>query len=284
MIEERVPLLEFGHEFILAEGGVEIDLVRHFRQREEADAQGPPILIPLDRAAISIAPGIRRIIVSAGIDDRPVEEIGARIMRIAVGVENIGRRELAGGDDEIVRLPRAGDLVRAVFDFLLRPAQADGKAAESALGLVIRLAPADLVRLAAREAGDTERIAEPEALIDLGIEVELDALPRADAGEQRRIERLAPHAAGVEAVRPAKWRGEGRVVLIDEGRLAVEAVPIRRAAVGRGGGVLRALGDALGLRAGGERKCNDQSAREQTKLLFHGDLSALRGSTTDGIA
>ncbi len=119
-------------------------------------------------------------------------------------------------------------MVGTVFDFLFRPAETDGEAPESARRLVIGVAPADFISLAAREAGDAQRVAQAETLVDLGIDIEFDAVPGADAGEQRRIEGLAAHAAGVEAVWPAERRGEAGVVLINHRRLAVEVVPIGR--------------------------------------------------------
>ena len=75
-------------------------------------------LVPLGGRAIGVAPGVGGIVERAGVDECPVHEVAARIMRVFVGVEDIGDAELADRDDEAVCGLRAGELVDVGVDFL----------------------------------------------------------------------------------------------------------------------------------------------------------------------
>ena len=64
-------------------------------------------------------------------------------------------------------------------------AKIDGLPDEIALCARVRIVEAELVGFAAREAGNAVRVGETMALIDLGVEPELRALPQPQAGEER---------------------------------------------------------------------------------------------------
>ena len=81
------------------------------REIEQAAAQGPVSLVPLGGGAVGVTPGVGGIVERAGVDQRPVHEILARILRIFVGIEHVGDRELADGDNQPVGGLRTGELI-----------------------------------------------------------------------------------------------------------------------------------------------------------------------------
>jgi hypothetical protein len=78
----------FVHDLKLVEA-IQLDGVGHDREIKQAATQRPRTLIPFGGRAIGIAPGVRRIVEGAGIDQRPVHEIAARIVRIRDGIEQV---------------------------------------------------------------------------------------------------------------------------------------------------------------------------------------------------
>src|SRR5262249_14185714 len=84
---------------------------------------------------------------------------------------------------------------------------------------------ADLVRLAAREPGEAEGVAEPEPLVDFRIDPDLRAFPEADAGIERDVPGL-PCLVRTEAVPAVVGRAERERVLPEEGGLSVQRQPI----------------------------------------------------------
>src|ERR1700722_6486418 len=93
--KELMALLDFGEELLLAKSWIETIGGRiagaagwRLRQIEDASAKGKPIPIKFRRRTIRVAPGIAGVVESACVDDRPVEEVGLRIVGIFVGIEN----------------------------------------------------------------------------------------------------------------------------------------------------------------------------------------------------
>ena len=190
-LDDRLELLELRIEF---------RTVRHDRQVEQARAHCPKAPIPFDGCAIGIAPRVRGVIEGAGIDDRPVHEVGAGIVRIFVGVENIADAKLADRDDDPVRGLRARELVDVGIDLLLFAAEIDRLPDEHAGNPCVGNRLADLVGFAAWKSGDAERAAQPEALVDLRIDPELRALPQLRARVKCHVPGFAS-LVGHEAVR-----------------------------------------------------------------------------------
>src|SRR5262249_23533670 len=96
LAEQVVSFLEFLVDLVLIEHPrIEGLAAWDLREVEQAGADRPPILIPLASRAVSEALRIGSIVKCSSINDRPVEEVIARIVRIAVRVENIHHRELA---------------------------------------------------------------------------------------------------------------------------------------------------------------------------------------------
>src|ERR1700728_112670 len=134
-----MSFLDFADQLELVECGIEIaaegtySAGRRCREIEDAAAQRPAALIPFGGRAIREAQGVGRIVERAGIDQRPVEEIGFGIVRIFVGVEYVDDRELPDGEHEAVRRLRAGELIDVGGDLLGVAAEIAGLAHEKTL-------------------------------------------------------------------------------------------------------------------------------------------------------
>ncbi len=125
----------------------------------------------------------------------------------------------------ISRLP--AQLIGGVGDVFLFAAEAKRLAEVIALHAKARKRRAALLRLAIGEAGEAERRVEAEALRQLGIEIELTALPQSPAEERRRCKGLSRLAAAGKAVGAFIGRANPRIGGRDEGGLGVN-VPVRR--------------------------------------------------------
>ncbi len=118
-------------------------------------------------------------------------------------------------------------------------AEIDGLAQEQPLELEVGRALADLVGLAAGEAGHAQGVGEAKALVDLRIDPDLGPSPGPHAAIEGEIEGLPPIGVGVQAVGPRIGRGEGRIGLFGQGGLRMkgpELGPIRRRGRFRRGG------------------------------------------------
>ena len=93
----------------------------------------------------------------------------ARVVSEVVLIEDVGDRELTDGHGDGVCRPRPAHLVGGVVDLIRLAAEIEGLAEEQSLQSEVGRRLADLVGFAAREAGDAERVAQPEALVDLGV-------------------------------------------------------------------------------------------------------------------
>ena len=142
-------------------------------------------------------------------------------MGIARGVEHIRDAEFSCRDDDAVGGLRTGKLVDVGVQLLGVAAEIDGLADEGAGNAEVRIAIADLVGLAAGKARQAERVAQAEALIDLGIDPQLRAVPEPPPEVERDVPGLA-RSIGIEAVGAAIGRVKGRRVLVDVGGLAVD--------------------------------------------------------------
>jgi len=162
-------------------------------------------------------------------------------MCVGIGVEDVGDRELSGGQHEIVRRARVTELVRVRLDILRLSAEIECLSGKEALEPEIGNRLSDLVGLAARKSGDPHRVAKTESLIDFRVRPGFGAFPEARAQIKRRIERLVAAAAGIEAVGSTVGRAEGRMVLFNEGCLPVHRPSLRggRLSAGIGAGLLR---------------------------------------------
>jgi hypothetical protein len=138
-------------------------------------------LRPFSCGANRVSPRVRRIVECRGVDDGPVQEINPGIVRIAVGVEDIDRRELADGYGHVVGRLCSPELIGARAERPGLAAKVETLPEEEAVQTEVRLCLADLVGFPTREAGYTEGGVKTEALVDLGIDAKRAAIPKPDA-------------------------------------------------------------------------------------------------------
>src|SRR5215470_16657776 len=77
-----VSMLPLRDDFELRENlRIELCAARDCRQIEQPEAESIPALIPLACNAIGVTPGVTGIIECSAVDDGPVQEVVARIVR-----------------------------------------------------------------------------------------------------------------------------------------------------------------------------------------------------------
>src|SRR5208283_5566850 len=138
-------------------------------------------LLPFERRALRIAPRIGGVVEGAHVDDGPVQEAVARVMRVAIIVEEVDDRIFADGEGQAVGVDRAAEQILSWIDRLAVAAEPDRLAHEIALEAKIGAGMADLVGLGAWKARDAQRVRKAIAFVDLGIDIGLAALPKAHA-------------------------------------------------------------------------------------------------------
>src|SRR5260370_28172008 len=98
-------------------------------------------------------------------------------MRVSIVVEEIADRKTPDDQGDAIDVALARQLVGPVGDVFLFAAETEGLFEVIALRPDFWIFGAGLLRLAVRKAGEAERAVEAKALRDLGVEVELAALP-----------------------------------------------------------------------------------------------------------
>jgi hypothetical protein len=84
-----VTPLDLTDQLKLTESRIKLCNVRDNRRIEHARAQSPLTFVPFDGTAVGKRPRIGGIIEGSGIDQRPIEEIVAGIVRVLVRIEDI---------------------------------------------------------------------------------------------------------------------------------------------------------------------------------------------------
>src|SRR5581483_5976845 len=115
-----------------------------------------------------------------------------------------------------------GELFHLAIDALAAAAAVPGLAQEQPRLVQLQVGTRGARDLAVREAAEAREARERHALRDLGIEVELAVLPRADPERRGRGERVAALALGAQAVLAGVGRVEGRLALPDVRGLAAD--------------------------------------------------------------
>src|ERR1700719_3822249 len=108
-------------------------------------------------------------------------------MRIGVGVEDIDDREFADGHRHIVGCLRSAELVGAGADQVAVSSEIEPLTEERPLQTEIRFGLPDLVSFSTRKSRCAQGVAQAEALVDLGIDVERAAIPDSNTGEKRQV-------------------------------------------------------------------------------------------------
>lgn len=161
-------MLDLAHELILAEARVDQLAIGHVRGQERARAGDKPALIQLYRAPGSVAPCVGGVIERTCLNNRPIEEIVTRIVRIDILVEDVATGEFANRNDNPICRARPRELVQVRVEALRLATEVDCLSDEKAVQAEVRRLRADFVRLAAEESRDADRVRQAEALIDLG--------------------------------------------------------------------------------------------------------------------
>ena len=172
------------------------------------------------------APRVGGIVEHTHVDDGPVHEAVAPVMRVAIVVEDVDDRKFADREGQAIGVDRAAEQILARVDRLALAAEPDRLAREIALEAHIGPRVADLVGLGAWKAREPQRAREAIALVDLGIDVSFAALPQAHAEIARGRVGRADLAVRRQAVLPAIERIELRIALRDYRALCVEAVTL----------------------------------------------------------
>src|SRR5262249_4484069 len=136
----------------------------------------------------------------AGRPDRPVEEVEPGIFGIGIAVEDVLHRVLADLQRHAVDVALARELTVVALDLLPFTTQADLLAQEQARDVETRVGEVRLLRFAIGVAAGACRIGDTETLQQLGVEVELPALPQPHAEEARDRPGLAALAFRRQAV------------------------------------------------------------------------------------
>ena len=211
---------------------VHLELVGLQGLREAAQAERPGIPDELRRAAPGIAPGIGGIVPGPVAHEGPVEELGAGIVGVGVGVKHVHHAELAGMEHQAAGAAGAAQLVGIRLHLRGLAAKVEGLPQPDAGHRGPELGVAHPVGLAVGGAGQAQDAADALAGRALGVQVELRALPGAPAGHEggREGGRRLPGRA--ERVGPLVGRGEAAVALGDGRGLAVEAPGLRGGVAG----------------------------------------------------
>src|SRR5262249_34765120 len=131
----------------------------------------------------------------------------------------------ADGQCDPVDITLATELIGAVLDILLLAPEAEGLPEEIALSAKPRIGRTALLRLAVGEAGQSQSGVQAETLRELGVEIELAAVPQPPAQKRGVGPGLPDHAAARQAVRALIGRAKARIALENEGGLRVD-VPV----------------------------------------------------------
>ena len=230
-----VPFLDFADYCELVKARIETVGERVASRRPPGVAErsntpprnGEAALIPFGGRAVGVAPGVAGIIECAGIDERPVQEVGLRIVGVFVGVEKIDDGEFADRQHQAVLRHRTGELVDVGVNLLRFAAEVDGLADEIALHARVRIIRAELVGLAARETGDAVGVGDdqgPDRFPDRPRARRPSTSRSRRRASHRRLSRLPPRG---RLLATFKWRPDCRIALPHKCVLAMEIEQIR---------------------------------------------------------
>ena len=191
-----IAKLQLGDVFAaIRDVGVEPIVVGDDRHQEIAGAERPIFLIQLRVGAPGVADLVHRQVVGPAAIHVPVHEIGARIVGVGCCCRNISITDIfpaATVMREMSCLP--GSWFGPSSMRFLFAAESEGLAHEDAGDVQPRVREARLLRLAVRIGREPEGVAQAEALHQLGIDVELHAVPQPDTdkcGRARGVLELA---------------------------------------------------------------------------------------------
>ena len=235
----------------------------------EAAADRPPAFRQVGEDAPGVAARVGRVVVGARGEQRPVEELGGGVVRVAVAVDHVDDREAADGDGEEVAVTRSRQLVGTALVLDLAATEAEGLADGQARDVDDGSRIAYPIDDAVGEGRHAARLAEASAAGHLGVEEQLGPAPQAQVRVERGHEGRGGLGLGVQAVGSAVGRGERRVGLGGRRELVVQAVPLFGARGtdrldGQRGLVLRGeIARTVGARGGGAQQHRDEGRQNR---------------------
>ena len=160
------------------------------RHVEYAGTESEDALVPFGGCAVGGGPTIAAKIKRTGVDNRPVQEIGLRVVGVFVGVEYVGDKISAHSQNQTVLSIRLRKQVDVGIDLLCLAAEIDRLSDEIAVRARVWIVEAKLVGLAAREPGDAVGVCKTVALINLWIDPKLGSLPQPQAERTAKCQRF----------------------------------------------------------------------------------------------
>src|SRR5215470_3310778 len=97
-----MAMFDFSEPLVLAKGWIEVSAAWNDGHIEETAASGPVALVPFHGRAIIVAPSVAGVIERAGINQCPVHEVAARIVRVFIAIEDIRDVEFSNSNYEAV--------------------------------------------------------------------------------------------------------------------------------------------------------------------------------------
>ena len=208
---------------------IEGSAVRDCRLHEHAISQRPVRRGVVDGYAVGVSADVGGVVPCAVVHQGPVEELGARIVGIAVVVHHVGSRKFADGDGQPPHVALAGDLVFVVGCPLPPAPEAECLTHIQSRDIRRGVRDADARRFAIGKTGDAGRSAEAPATRGFGIEYDLSVVSFGFT-EPGCIKHSAGHRVGsrlrrLQAFRAGVGRREDVVHLGHHGCLRMRAIP-----------------------------------------------------------
>ena len=150
-------------------------LVGFFGLRKAAEADRPVVMKVFDGDAGGVAARISGIVVGTVRHDRPVHELGSRIMAVGVVVEQVDDRKISGGNYQTSPVHGTGELVRVGLDVLPSSAQADRVACKQPRAIERRPGATGSRDLAVAEPSQSSQSGQRDTDGDFGVEIEFTA-------------------------------------------------------------------------------------------------------------
>src|SRR5271157_2579597 len=237
---------------------IEGSAVRDCRLREQAISQRPVLRGVVAACAVGVSADVGGVVPGAVVHQGPVEELGARIVGVAVVVHHVGGRKFADGDGQPPHVALASDLVDVVRCPLPPAAAAESLTQKQPRDIRRGVLDADARRFAIGKTGDAGRSAEAGATCGFGIEYELSVVSfgfaQPGCKKHRAGHRVGSRLHRLQAFRAGVGRREDVVHLGHDGCLRMRAIPggsrrchsfqRRNGALALGGGIAAQTGVA----------------------------------------
>src|SRR5262249_8333704 len=124
-VRDLESALDLSDQLKLTERRIEGRAVRNGREIESSPTHLPRPLIPLRHGTVGVAPRVGGVVERPGVDERPVQKVIPRIVRVPIVIEDVADGELAHGKNQAVGGSRYRELIDASCDFPLLAAEID---------------------------------------------------------------------------------------------------------------------------------------------------------------